>query len=158
MPQTLDSCKFCWNDSESMGSNFKVVYEDDSFVAFEDRKPASKYHFLVIPKRHIESVRSLQKPDADLVKSMEEIGHVVLNKLDVPLSTRRLGFHIPPFNSVNHLHLHVHALPYLTTTVAAKYPVMPGYNGHSKGLTWFVEVQQAIQILERGKRVGLLPC
>ena len=116
------------------------------------------------------------------VKSMEEIGHVVLNKLDVPLLERRsltpsplllrnsceicadrklgsrLGFHIPPFNSVNHLHLHVHALPYSTNILALKYPFRPGYNGYSKSLTWFVEVRQAIQILERGNRVGVLPC
>jgi hypothetical protein len=72
--------------------------------------------------------------------------------------TVRLGFHIPPFNSVNHLHLHVHALPYKTNILAWKYPFRSGYNDYSKGLTWFVEVQQAIQILERGKSVGVLPC
>jgi len=155
-PQTLDSCKFCWNGST--GSKFNVVYEDGSFVAFEDRKPACRYHFLVIPKRHIESVRSLRGSDVDLVKSMEKIGHVVLNKLDVPLSERRLGFHIPPFNSVNHLHLHIHALPYLTNILASKYPFRPGYNGYSKGLTWFVEASQVIQILEKGKHVGVFPC
>ena len=144
-------------------------------------------------KWHIESIRSLRSSDVKLgkqpaspmtstrrshdvaVKSMEEIGHVVLNKLEVPLSERRFnpsfralehvlidtirfGFHIPPFNSVNHLHLHVHALPYLNNVLASKYPLRPGYNGYSKGLSWFVEVQQAIQILERGNRVGILPC
>ena len=140
-----------------------------------------------------ESIRSLRSSDVQLgeqpastmtttrrshyvtVKSMEEMGHAVLNKLDVPLSERRLylsfttpehvlidtvrlGFHIPPFNSVNHLHLHVHALPYTTKTLAWKYPFKPGFYGYSKGLTWFVEVQQAIQILERGNCVGVLPC
>ena len=141
----------------------------------------------------VESIRFLRRSDVKLgeqpaspmtttrcshyviVKSMEEIGHVVLNKLDVPPSERRfnfsfttlehvlidtvrLGFHIPPFNSVNHLHLHVHALPYTTNILAWKYPFRTGYNGYSKGLTWFAEVQQAIQILERGNRVGVLPC
>ena len=147
-----------------------------------------------ITRWHIESIRSLRSSDIKLrkhpaspmttirrscyyvtVKSMEDIGHVVLNKLDVPLSERRfnpsfttlehvliervrLGFHIPPFNSVNHLHLHVHALPYSTNFLALKYPFISGFNGYSKGLTWFAEVQQAIQILERGNRVGVLPC
>ena len=55
-------------------------------MAFEDRKPASQYHYLVIPKRHIgrilalalcslindfsESVRSLKQPDIELGKAL----------------------------------------------------------------------------------------
>ncbi|KAF8151030.1 HIT-like domain-containing protein [Crassisporium funariophilum] len=154
-PNVLESCTFCHASNEN---GFKIAYEDDSFVAFEDRKPASTFHFLVIPKGHIESVRSLRKADVILVKDMENIGNVILGSLDVPLPMRRMGFHIPPFNSVSHLHLHVQGLPYLASSRAAKYPVRHGSGENSKGLTWFVEVKQAIQILERGKRVGVLPC
>ncbi|KAF8963159.1 HIT-like domain-containing protein [Flammula alnicola] len=151
----LDLCKFCHASAEN---GFRVVYEDESFLAFEDRSPASKHHYLVIPKRHITSVKSLKKSDVELVQKMEEVGNTVLNDLDVPNSMRKMGFHIPPFNSVYHLHLHVQGLPYLSSRRAAKYPVATGTNGNSKGLSWFAEVRQTIGILERGNRVGVLPC
>ncbi|KAF8193360.1 HIT-like protein [Pholiota molesta] len=152
---TLSSCKFC---HATTLKGFRVVYEDDSFVVFEDRRPASQHHYLVIPRRHIDTVKSLQQSDVPLVKRMEEIGHVVLNDLNVPEDMRKMGFHIPPFNSVYHLHLHVQGLPYRSRKYAAKYPVVNGTNGNAKGPSWFVTAQQAIQILERGQRVGVLPC
>ena len=33
----------------------KIVYEDDQVLAFCDIDPASEHHYLVIPKRHINS-------------------------------------------------------------------------------------------------------
>lgn len=151
----IPSCTFC---NASIENGFNIVYEDDSLMAFEDRKPASLYHFLVIPKRHIESVRSLERPDVELVQKMESVGHTLLSNFGIPLSMQKMGFHIPPFNSVYHLHLHVQGLPYLSNSRARQYPVSPGNGGYSKGLSWFVDVQQTVEILQRGKRVGVLPC
>ena len=68
-----------------------------------------------------------------------------------------MGFHIPPFNSVNHLHLHLHALPY-RGILKLEFPISKGKNGKSKGFSWFVEVDQAIEILQQGKTIGVFPC
>jgi hypothetical protein len=75
-----------------------------------------------------------------------------------PMPPNRMGSHIAPFHSVEHLHLHVHALPYKSPWRAVKYPVIPGQGSCIKGFSWFVEIEQAIQILERRKVVQILPC
>ncbi|KIP11088.1 hypothetical protein PHLGIDRAFT_100407 [Phlebiopsis gigantea 11061_1 CR5-6] len=151
----VSGCTFCGVSKEK---GFDVVWEDDAFVVFNDRNPASKHHLLVIPRRHVESVKTLKPSDASMVARMAEIGHDLLDELGVPPGSRRLGFHIPPFNSINHLHLHVQGLPYKSLWRRVKYPYRPGGDATEKGFGWFIEVEQAIRILEKRGSVSIRAC
>jgi len=39
-----------------------------------------------------------------------------------------------------------------------EFPVSKEKKGKSKGFNWFVEVDQAIEILQQGKTIGVFPC
>jgi diadenosine tetraphosphate (Ap4A) HIT family hydrolase len=84
--------------------------ETDTLLTFEDVRPRAPLHALVIPKRFIPTVFDLSPADLGL---LEEMRAAALRVLEVhqPSALRdgdfRLVFHVPPYNSVNHLHLHV---------------------------------------------------
>lgn len=150
----LQPCIFC---DVSVERGFDIILEDDDIVVFRDINPASVHHLQVVPKRHIDNVKSLRAKDADLVRRMRAAGMKALDLLDAG-ADRRLGFHIPPYISVGHLHMHAHALPFKNRLRAAKYPVRPGGKGKHKGFSWFAEAEQTIAILESGGTVKIRPC
>ncbi|TFK45813.1 HIT-like protein [Heliocybe sulcata] len=148
-------CVFC---RVSVENGFDIVWEDGNFTVFRDYNPSAVHHFQVIPKKHVENVKVLRKDDVELVKTMGAIGHRALDSLNVPIAARRLGFHVPPYNSVGHLHLHVQALPYKSAARRWKYPVIEGSRSNCKGFSWFISLEQTVDILDRGAKVTVFPC
>ncbi|KAG8764898.1 hypothetical protein FRC12_007814 [Ceratobasidium sp. 428] len=89
---------------------------------------------------------------------MRAAGSEALDGLGVSSDLQRFGFHIPPFNSVNHIHLHAQGLPYLNVYREKKYRAAKStWLGKTKGFSWFVEYDQCVRILESGSRVGVFP-
>ncbi|KAG8225271.1 hypothetical protein J437_LFUL006504, partial [Ladona fulva] len=111
---TVDNCIFCKIIQGK--TETKLLYEDDDFIVFSDIKPASKYHYLIVPKKHIPDAKSLTKDQIhignkssmiDMMWPMSvDIAKQVLGDNGANLDDIRFGFHWPPFHSVHHLHLH----------------------------------------------------
>ncbi|XP_075989681.1 adenosine 5'-monophosphoramidase HINT3-like [Anticarsia gemmatalis] len=97
-------CIFC-NIANKLETN-EILYEDEDICVFRDIKPASSFHVLIIPKKHIDDVKCLTAGDKELVGKMLSVAHELLSKNNLPLDNARLGYHWPPFRSVKHLHLH----------------------------------------------------
>lgn len=83
------------------------VFETDKVLAFLDIEPKAKIHILIVPKKHIESVKQLEAPDKELVGelilSAKEIAREKkLNGYKLVINVGREGGQI-----VDHLHLHL---------------------------------------------------
>ena len=86
-----------------------IVYEDDDCLAFHDIQPQAPVHVLVIPKRRIENVASLQDGDLEIAgKLLLAVGHVA-RQLDLAETGYRVVANCGSDGgqSVDHLHLHV---------------------------------------------------
>ena len=72
------SCVFCQIISKDEVS--RVEYEDEQYSCFRTNRPATPYHYLVVPKKHIQNVKSLAGPEgAVLVQELVDVSIFVLN-------------------------------------------------------------------------------
>ncbi|XP_066558171.1 adenosine 5'-monophosphoramidase HINT3 [Amia ocellicauda] len=132
------TCIFCKIGSQQ--TDTELVHFDGDLACFKDIKPGAPQHYLVVPVKHVGNCRSLTKDHVPLVEKMVEVGKSVLQKNNITdLSDVRLGFHWPPFSSVNHLHLHVLAPASEMGFMSKIFYRIDSY--------WFVTAEQLIQRL-----------
>jgi len=86
----MEDCLFCMIAEGRIPS--KKLYEDDQVVAFYDINPQAKVHFLVVPKKHIQSAAALTEEDGAL------LGHIfaVISNVgeDAGQTVKHLHFHV----------------------------------------------------------------
>ena len=104
--QPVLKCLFC--DVMTGAESGTIVYENEDLSVFRNIRPYTANHLLVTPRKHIKSIHELSGEDhAQLVESLVAAGRTALNSLKEGSGDSALMcFHVPPFNSVDHLHLH----------------------------------------------------
>lgn len=107
MTDLAQDCIFCKIASGSLGTPF--VAESEHVVAFDDIEPVAPAHVLVVPKRHIESLRDLEAADNGLWAEMLDVIQHVADAKGVSESGYRVVTNAGPDSGqeVPHLHLHV---------------------------------------------------
>jgi diadenosine tetraphosphate (Ap4A) HIT family hydrolase len=121
--------------------------ETKEIYAFEDRSPKAELHGLVIPKRFVKSVFSLKEKDVELLQEMRQLGLDIVQEQQPEAfqnSDFIFCFHIPPFNSVDHLHMHVLA-------PATKMNFVYRYIKYNCPARWCISDLQVIERLKQGK-------
>ncbi|MFY9614571.1 MAG: histidine triad nucleotide-binding protein [Candidatus Dormiibacterota bacterium] len=103
-----DECIFCGIVNGDVPAN--IVYRDDEVVAFEDIKPVAPVHLLVIPTRHIDSIRDVTREDDDIVGKLIATANQLARDKEIHDAGYRLNMNAGPNGGQTVYHLHVHLL------------------------------------------------
>ena len=102
-----DNCIFCKIIKGEIPST--KVYEDELVCAFNDINPAAKIHILVVPKKHINSLKELTEEDEKYVWAI----HKAINKIAKEQGFAESGYRVvvncgkDAGQEVMHLHYHI---------------------------------------------------
>lgn len=86
----------------------KKVYEDEHVLAFEDVNPVAPVHVLIIPKKEISNIQSVQEEDLPLIGKMVAAAQKIARDLGVEEGYRLVVNNgAPAGQTVFHLHFHL---------------------------------------------------
>jgi histidine triad (HIT) family protein len=99
-------CVFCRIVARE--SPAEIEYEDEEVLAFKDLYPKAAIHLLIIPKRHIESIASLESEDEGVVRHCVRVARILAERLGYGERGYRVSCNTGPEGGqvVYHLHLH----------------------------------------------------
>lgn len=86
-----------------------ILYEDESVLAFRDIHPIAPVHVLVIPKKPIESIATLEDEDVPVIGRMFLVARDIAKNLNISKKGYKLLIRVgrDGGQEVQHLHLHL---------------------------------------------------
>ena len=103
----MEDCIFCKVVKGEIPS--QKVYEDEKILAFNDVNPQAPIHILIIPKRHIDKLSSLEDKDKELIGYM----FLIAKRIAKDKGINKTGYRIVGNCEKNagqlvfHIHLHL---------------------------------------------------
>lgn len=99
------ACIFCKIAKGEIPTN--KIFEDDKFVAFNDINPKATIHILIVPKRHIESIKTLKETDRELIGELILLAQKIASEKN--MEGYKLIFNVGKEGGqlIDHLHLHL---------------------------------------------------
>lgn len=105
---THESCVFCRIVRKEIPA--VTLFEDEQVLAFSDVNKMAPVHALIIPKKHIESINSIEMGDEALLGRLLVCAQKLAKNLGVADSGFRLAINSGADAGQSVFHLHVHLL------------------------------------------------
>jgi histidine triad (HIT) family protein len=104
----MDSCIFCRIVEHQAPA--KIVYEDESVVAFEDLNPQAPVHLLVVPKKHLPSLKEATAEDEPMLGRALSVAARLARERGLESKGYRTVINNGAEAGQSVFHLHVHVL------------------------------------------------
>jgi histidine triad (HIT) family protein len=101
----MGNCLFC-EIAEKM-KQARIMHETDDVIAFHDLNPQAPVHILIVPKKHISKLATIEKEDTELLGKLQYAAMEIAKELN--LSDFRLVMNNgkKAGQTVDHLHYHL---------------------------------------------------
>jgi histidine triad (HIT) family protein len=104
----LENCIFCKIVDHKIPA--KIVFEDDTAVAFEDLNPQAPVHILVVPRKHLPSLNEAKTEDESLLGHLFTIAAQLARERQIDGKGYRTVINNGTWAGQSVFHLHVHVL------------------------------------------------
>lgn len=104
----MTDCLFCNIAEKKLPAT--IVHEDEQIVAFRDIVPQAPTHILIIPKRHIVSLNSMEPQDVPLLGHMIYTAKQLATQHNVDDDGFRLVINTNEHGGQTVYHIHLHLL------------------------------------------------
>jgi histidine triad (HIT) family protein len=103
----MDSCIFCRIIERQQPA--KIVYEDDQVFAIEDIRPQAPVHLLVMPRKHVPSLKETEDGDELMLGHLFTVAAHLARERQLDARGYRTVINNGPWagQTVDHLHVHV---------------------------------------------------
>ncbi len=101
----MDGCLFCKIVKKIISS--ETLYEDKNILAFKDINPISRFHILIIPKKHIKSLNFIEEADRELIAELFFIAVQIVKKNNIKHYKLQINTGEKAGQEIDHLHIHI---------------------------------------------------
>lgn len=101
----MEDCIFCKIINKQASAD--IVYEDKKIIAFYDINPSASVHILIVPKKHVKSIKELSEEDRDLMGELILTAKKVAEEQGLEYYRLRINVGRQAGQIVDHLHIHL---------------------------------------------------
>ncbi len=99
------NCLFC--DIVKKEKPADIVYKDKEIIAFKDINPKAPVHILIVPKKHISSVKEVKEEDKELLGSLFLVARKIAEEKGLEGYKLAVNVGRKAGQLVDHLHIHL---------------------------------------------------
>ena len=104
---TTPTCDFYCDKILSGGQEVPVCFQNDRVFAFHHTNPIWEHHVVLLPRRHVESLVTLDESDNELLLELMRTAKLIARDIMEKCGGARVYTNLGEYQSSKHLHWHV---------------------------------------------------